>query len=72
LIYLSRVSYPNKFGIVTIYWKNVEIINLKTKIYHTVRTVPKSNQKIVETEFILIPLTHIQMTAPSYGLKGEG
>jgi hypothetical protein len=25
----------------------------------------------VETEFILIPLTHIQMTAPSYGLKGE-
>jgi hypothetical protein len=30
-----------------------------------------ANQKIVETEFILIPLTHIQMTAPSYGLKGE-
>lgn len=25
----------------------------------------------MEIEFILIPLTHIQMTAPFYGLKGE-
>jgi len=31
----------------------------KKKKYHTVRTVTKSNRKIIETEAKLMPLTHI-------------
>jgi hypothetical protein len=33
---------------------------LKRKKYHTIRTVPKSNKKIIET---LVKLMHIYMTA---------
>jgi len=36
---------------------------MKSKQYHTVRTVPKSNIKIVETETKSILLTHKHMTA---------
>jgi hypothetical protein len=32
---------------------------MKSKKYHTVRTCPQSNRKVVETEFKSIPLTHI-------------
>jgi len=31
--------------------------------YHTVRTVPKSNRKFIETETKVIPLTHVYITA---------
>ena len=46
------------------------IIKLKTKKYHTVRTVLKSNIKIVKKkeEAKLIPLTHIYMTAHFLGM----
>jgi len=33
---------------------------MKSTKYHTVRTVPKSNRKTVETLAKWIPLTHIQ------------
>jgi hypothetical protein len=36
------------------------LIKWKTKKYHTVRTVPKSNREIVETETKSIPLTHMR------------
>ena len=35
------------------------------KKYGTVRTIPKSNQKMIETEEKWIPLPHISMTAPN-------
>jgi len=37
----------------------------KLKKYGTVRTIPKSNQKMIETEEKWMPLTHISMTAPN-------
>jgi hypothetical protein len=48
------INYVNGF---TIMYGEV-----KNKIYHTVRTVPKSNRKIAETEAKSIPLTHIYTT----------
>jgi hypothetical protein len=38
---------------------------LKRKKYHTIRTVPKSNKKIIET---LVKLMHIYMTSHLPGL----
>ena len=49
------INYVNGF---TIMYGEV-----KNKIYHTVRTVPKSNRKIAETEAKSIPLTHKDMTS---------
>ena len=40
---------------------------MKNKQYHTVRTIPKSNRTIVETEIISItPTTHIHDLSPSW------
>ena len=41
---------------------------MKNKQYHTIRTVIKSNRKIVKTEGKLILLTHIYMIAHFPGL----
>ena len=38
----------------------------KKKIYHTVRTVPKSNRKIVDRGKIKIPNTHMPVCSLSY------
>ena len=35
---------------------------MNNKKYHTIRTFSKSIRNMVETEIILIPLTHIYMT----------
>jgi hypothetical protein len=43
-------------------------IKLKTKKYHTVKTIPKSNIKIVETEGKVIPLKHKYMTTHFHDL----
>jgi hypothetical protein len=45
-------------------WQN----KLKKQKYHTVRTVPKSFLRIVETEETLTTLTHICITTNSPGL----
>ena len=49
--------------IVNIQWSNA-VMKRKTK-YHNVRTVPKPNPKITETEAQSIPLTLIYMTIHS-------
>ena len=44
---------------------------MKNKKNQGLRTVPKSNRKIVEIEAILIPLTDIYMTSHSPGFVRE-
>ena len=57
----------SKFGFWTSRWKKLR------QRQHTVKTVPKSNQKILK-EAILILLTHVYMTAhfPGTSLKVAG
>ena len=43
-------------------------MKMKTKKYHTVRTISKSNRKIVEMDPKSIPQTNIYMTAHFPGL----
>ena len=44
--------------------------NIKKKMPHeTIRTVPKSNRKIVESESNLISLTHIHMCTQSLSVS---
>ena len=40
--------------------------------YHTVGTVPKSNQNIVETEVKFIPLTHVLLSWPCTDTSMKG
>jgi hypothetical protein len=40
----------------------------KERKYHSIKIVPASKKKIVETETKLIPLTHMHMTSHYYGL----
>jgi hypothetical protein len=40
----------------------------KEKKYHSIKIVPPSKRKIVETETKLIPLTHMHMTSHYSGL----
>ena len=40
----------------------------KEKKYHSIKIVPASKRKIVETETQLIPLTHMHMTSHYSGL----
>jgi hypothetical protein len=52
-----------KYNFILIYDFTIMYGEVKNKIYHTVRTVPKSNRKIAETEAKSIPLTHKDMTS---------